>query len=538
VDPVHDKYLFTLSDRSSTQEGLLDLLDRLSEKARRELHEDPAELAGSRVALGEATTRSLDAYQHYTAGMETWLRDGQRAMGLKELEEAVRLDPQFAAAHAQIALILEGVYGRPDLARSHRKTALELVDRMPEKERTLFQLELAAEDTGAEPTPKGLAEGSRLAEELLRRFPDDKVVLVSVAQAFGQLRVRDRVPALLRQAIELDPGYRFAVNFQLNRLVSKPGNEAEALARTRRAVATRRSAANLILLAEALAYAGDLPAAAAAAREGLALDTGSGVSTAGDACKVLRAAGASAECLRAFERILSDGLNAFERDKARLDVVAELCLRGRVREAIERASVVEEARLGGPGFLLGLHQVGRSRLDAPEAVRYARRLEWKPARRVFLAYLGQLDEAERLSATFQDGDRNEMFDQAYQQLVDLARGRHAQALEAIRALIVMNRHDQPVTSYLLAETLLAAGRAAEAAAVVPPDPDWRSEEPMEYAAVYPRLALVRARAMEQLGRKADAVKELDALLGFWKEADADLPLLVEAKAMRARLAAR
>jgi hypothetical protein len=42
----------------------------------------------------------------------------------------------------------------------------------------------------------------------------------------------------------------------------------------------------------------------------------------------------------------------------------------------------------------------------------------------------------------------------------------------------------------------------------------------------------------QLGRRVVAVKELDALLAFWKDADADLPLLVEAKGMRARLASR
>jgi hypothetical protein len=43
--------------------------------------------------------------------------------------------------------------------------------------------------------------------------------------------------------------------------------------------------------------------------------------------------------------------------------------------------------------------------------------------------------------------------------------------------------------------------------------------------------------MEKLGRTADAVRELDGVIAFWKEADADLPLLVEARAMRKRLAA-
>jgi len=50
--------------------------------------------------------------------------------------------------------------------------------------------------------------------------------------------------------------------------------------------------------------------------------------------------------------------------------------------------------------------------------------------------------------------------------------------------------------------------------------------------------LIHAKAFEKLGRRPDAVKELDELLAFWKDADSDLPLLVEAKAMRARLGGR
>jgi len=40
----------------------------------------------------------------------------------------------------------------------------------------------------------------------------------------------------------------------------------------------------------------------------------------------------------------------------------------------------------------------------------------------------------------------------------------------------------------------------------------------------------------QLGRRADAVRELDGIIAFWSEADAGLPLLVEERAMRTRLA--
>jgi hypothetical protein len=42
--------------------------------------------------------------------------------------------------------------------------------------------------------------------------------------------------------------------------------------------------------------------------------------------------------------------------------------------------------------------------------------------------------------------------------------------------------------------------------------------------------------MEQLGRPADALREVDGVIALWRAADRDLPLLAEVRAMRARLA--
>jgi hypothetical protein len=87
-----------------------------------------------------------------------------------------------------------------------------------------------------------------------------------------------------------------------------------------------------------------------------------------------------------------------------------------------------------------------------------------------------------------------------------------------------------------AEILLAVGRNAEAAEVWPALLPCRCTDQMDVAVQYPRLGIHRAHAMERLGRRADALRELDGVIAFWKEADDDLPLLVEAKAMHARLA--
>ncbi len=51
----------------------------------------------------------------------------------------------------------------------------------------------------------------------------------------------------------------------------------------------------------------------------------------------------------------------------------------------------------------------------------------------------------------------------------------------------------------------------------------------------PRALLLSARSLERLGRRDEALRDVDELLALWKHADADLPELAEARALRGRL---
>jgi TolB-like protein/Tfp pilus assembly protein PilF len=152
-----------------------------------------------------------------------------------------------------------------------------------------------------------------------------------------------------------------------------------------------------------------------------------------------------------------------------------------------------------------------------------------------------MDEAEAISTPFEG--RGWEFSNKFYSYHSLARKRRwGEAIEVMRAVReeVRRRGFAYVlysTALLEAEALFAAGRLTEAAAVWPEPLPCRCTHGLDYAGNYPRLALLRARAKEQLGRTADAIRELDGVLAFWKQADTDLPLLVEAKAMRKRLAA-
>jgi tetratricopeptide (TPR) repeat protein len=542
IDPVKDQHLFTVSDRASSRDGLFDLLDRLSEKARQGLKEDPAELGGSRIQIGAAMTRSVEAYQHYLAGSEAWRRDGDRPAALRELLESVRIDPQFAVAHGELAVLLGQEYQRPDLAEPHRQAAESYADRLPAKERAILELIRATNPWS--PGARDRAKAIQLAEALATRYPNDKAVLSWVAAAYSGINYwatnqPERQLATSLRVLELDPGWYDAVSGVLNSPSVPP---AEKVAVAQRAVSTRRTPASIGALAEALLAAGDDVGALTTAHQALGLPGGRTSLMASNTCLVLESLGVGAECLPVWQRMMVEGDNEHERDFARFKLVWALAARGRAREARDLVATVEEVRRGGSGLHALVLELGRSRLDAPDALALARRVEPLEPRRYMLAFYGAVEEAERFSASLPPGSRDGIIDHFYRSFVLAQQGRHGEAAEARRLM----QEDawrrgavqmQFEIAYLLAEALLDAGRTAEAAASWPPSAQSRLVDPMDRAVNYPRLALVRARALERLGRREGAVKELDALLAFWKDADADLPLLVEAKAMRARLTA-
>jgi tetratricopeptide (TPR) repeat protein len=105
---------------------------------------------------------------------------------------------------------------------------------------------------------------------------------------------------------------------------------------------------------------------------------------------------------------------------------------------------------------------------------------------------------------------------------------------------VANQGEVPgaLASYALGELEAARGHQAEALATMKryqenPNATW----PAFACVAWPRSIFVSAAALDALGRRDEARAKVDTLLDTWKSADPDLPLLAEARALRARLAA-
>jgi hypothetical protein len=59
--------------------------------------------------------------------------------------------------------------------------------------------------------------------------------------------------------------------------------------------------------------------------------------------------------------------------------------------------------------------------------------------------------------------------------------------------------------------------------------------PDHLAWTMPRSRVLVARSLDRLGRREEAHREIESFLASWKDADPDLPLLAEARALHARL---
>jgi predicted Zn-dependent protease len=121
---------------------------------------------------------------------------------------------------------------------------------------------------------------------------------------------------------------------------------------------------------------------------------------------------------------------------------------------------------------------------------------------------------------------------AAQGAIDVSRNHPDQALDALQSALLYDRGAFPVL-FFRGQAYLQAHQPAEAAAEFQKIADRRSTSPLSY--YYPLALLNRARAEVAAGNSAAARKTYADFLAFWKDADADIPVLREARREAAAL---
>ncbi|BDG03015.1 serine/threonine-protein kinase [Anaeromyxobacter oryzae] len=534
LDPASDDRLFAVEERCGKLAEVPEVVDRLSARARRELQERDDEVRAASEPVQRSVTASLDAYGHYYDGLACEDRPSQgaswyRGSCAEHFERALAIDPGFALAHYELAL-LRVEKGTP-LARQRALLAPALAGaaRLPPKERELV---LAWSDH-----LEGKDEAAvERYEKLGLAYPDDKRVQFAAASHLYYRGDLEKAVPWLERVVELDPGHELALDHLCDALgrLGRTDRLAALAAEWARPPATP---ARQHALSQARGWLGDAAGAIAAAEA--ERDAGAGDAAREDLFAAYVFAGRTADA----EALLREQLPAEPRVRYRL--AALLVSEGRAREAREElAAALADARSAEdlfvyharlPHFLLGFGDLAGLRAEAERI--QALDPDRAATLAVHFAYAGDLARARTLAARLPAGSPAARLHAA---IASWRGGDPAGGVDALRAILRdRGAGDAPlpvdVPAFLLGEALLDAGRDAEGVEALQrfqrlylPVGWWR-------AWTLARSRLELAGALSRLGRTAEARAEAERLRASRRRADPDDPLRRSADLLLSRL---
>jgi tetratricopeptide (TPR) repeat protein len=126
----------------------------------------------------DVTTASIDAYELYTKAQQA--RHNNRWNDARTLfQEALRVDPAFTLARAQLVNVLERV-GEGAAALVERRTVIDQLDRLPDRQRLMVE---ALQEYDRNP-----ARAVELLERLLHQYPDEEEAYDAIIHAYTHAR--------------------------------------------------------------------------------------------------------------------------------------------------------------------------------------------------------------------------------------------------------------------------------------------------------------------------------------------------------------
>jgi serine/threonine protein kinase/tetratricopeptide (TPR) repeat protein len=178
-----------------------------------------ANMAANAPSIEEAATSNLEAYRHYQLGVDL-ARRFLVAEAVREMEEAVRLDPQFALAWWRLA---GGYAAMGDLRKSQDlwPKIEQLQSRLPRQ----YQMEFQAQEAFR---AGDITKGNQLLESVLKESPRLDEARAALAQSLFSAGETDRTISVLQDGLQLDPRNEIFLN-QFGYTQAAVGNLAAAL---------------------------------------------------------------------------------------------------------------------------------------------------------------------------------------------------------------------------------------------------------------------------------------------------------------------
>jgi serine/threonine protein kinase/tetratricopeptide (TPR) repeat protein len=520
IDSVGGQYAITLeaSNPSSgdslgrqqvqaeRKEDVLNALHRAATTLRGQLGESLSSVQKYDMSLSQATTSSLEALKSLTLG------DSKHAMGdelgaIPNYQRAVELDPNFAMAYARLGAVYNNMQ-QTQLSEANRQKAFELRDRASEREKLYITSHYYA-DSGQ------LDKGITALELYRQTYPRDPIPFTNLANVYNTLGQFDNALQNAKQAVELAPdglsGYEnLALAYiGLNRL-----DEARATLNT--ALQLKMDGGVNIMLASLDWAQGKMPE--------FEKDLKNAGTTPDGEVGVLNFR-ASVAASRGQVRA------AREYARKTQDALDRLHLQGRANVEIDLATF--EALIGNRNDAIN---------HANEALSNSRTFNvlWNAG--VALAAAGQEQKALSIADEVQRTRPNDTIAQnvavpmtraiVYLMPANPAKAAPEKAIDLLNTAALYTR-SSPGVLYARGLAYKQSGRYAEAVLDFQKILEWKALHGPDY--MTPAAQLELGRVYTKQGDTAKARIAYQDFLAAWKDADSDVPLLLQAKAEYAKL---
>ena len=483
---------------AESREQVLRALSQAASQLREKLGESLSSIQRFDRTPEPATTSKLEAFKAWSLGVENSY-SGRMMDAVSFYKRAIDLDPEFAHACSVLSTVY-GNSGRPGLAAEYAERGYRLKDRVSEYEKLRITNFYHGFGTG------DLSQRIDVLKLLKRTYPRDWTGPGDLAHTYNQIGQFDQSVAEARESIHLNPDFAPAYRalvlslHQLDRFAE--ARDAIALASQQKIDSTDFHYVlfqiafidgDVAELQNQIAWAGGKPDEYVA----------SNWQSAAAACG-------------------GHWLRSQEWASRAIDLAA----RGETKEVAARYAAEQSLR----GALFGHYRNAKE--DAAQGLKLVRGRASLPRAALALALCGETSQAnslidEMIKLYPEDTVINSIWVPSIRAAIELQRGNAAKAIDHLQSASRYEAAAEFWPQYLRGTSYLKLRRGGEAMTEFQKILDHRGQASL--SPLYPLAYLGLARASGIVGDKEKERKARDDFFAAWKDADPDLPILVEAK---------
>jgi serine/threonine protein kinase/Flp pilus assembly protein TadD len=230
VNCSNGELLASTEAQANDKSHVLDALGKAGSEIRKKLGESLSSVQKFDTPLRQATTPSLEALQAYSLAWKADVGGGNSADSLPLLQRAIRLDPNFALAYAELGWNYANLE-EDNLANDNVRKAFELRERVSEYEELSIEAEFDLVVTG------DLEKAERTMEVFAQTYPRGWDAPAKLGDLFSTLGQYEKSLAEHREALQINPNSSQTYNnivyayLYLNRLKEARATAEEAKAK-------------------------------------------------------------------------------------------------------------------------------------------------------------------------------------------------------------------------------------------------------------------------------------------------------------------